>query len=280
MTRRAARPIKRSRSAEGWRGTGWSRFVNRARLTGLALALGGAGSIGWLVTNPAFALDADALEISGMQYTDATAVRDALALPAGAPNVFLLNTDAMRRAVAKLPSVAAAEVHIVLPDRLMVSVTERTSVLQVARAGVTYLLDAAGVVLQARANNAPLITDLPRIDDQRVELGIPFEVGREIDPTESAAMMQIGALTPALVGSTVETLVFAATDTDGFVVSAAPGGWRAVFGFYTPTLRPPTLIAQQVACLRNLLANGEGQIATIYLAPQGDRCGTYLPRPT
>jgi hypothetical protein len=90
-------------------------------------------------------------------------------------------------------------------------------------------------------------------------------------------MLQIGALTPELVGSAASELVFSADDTDGFVVTAAPYGWRAVFGFYTPTLRPPTLIAQQVQCLRSLLASGEAQMDTIYLAPEGDRCGTYLP---
>jgi hypothetical protein len=116
------------------------------------------------------------------------------------------------------------------------------------------------------------------IDDQRVDLGIPFEVGVGIDPTEAQAMLQIGALTPELVGSAATELVFSADDTDGFVVTAAPYGWRAVFGFYTPTLRPPTLIAQQVQCLRSLLASGEQQMDTIYLAPEGDRCGTYLPR--
>jgi len=35
-----------------------------------------------------------------------------------------------------------------------------------------------------------------------------------------------------------------------------------------------------VQCLRTLLGSGEEQIETIYLAPQEERCGTYLPRPT
>ena len=93
-------------------------------------------------------------------------------------------------------------------------------------------------------------------------------------------MLQIAALTPALVGSAALTLAFSVDDSRGFVVSAAPGGWRAVFGIYTPTLRPPSEIAQQVQCLRSLLATGESAIDTIYLAPQDDRCGTYLPRPS
>jgi hypothetical protein len=101
-----------------------------------------------------------------------------------------------------------------------------------------------------------------------------------VDPTETAAMLQIGALTPTMVGSNASSLTFGATDADGFVVTAEPYGWRAVFGFYTPTLRPPSQIAQQVQCLRSLLATGEAAIDTIYLAPSDDRCGTYLPRPS
>jgi hypothetical protein len=276
MTRRAARPIGRPREPLGWR-----RLTTPARLAGLALIVICAGAIGWLVTSHQFALAADGVEIGGIHYTDAAVVRDALDLPVeGAPNVFGLHTDAMRRALLALATVAAADVHVVLPNRLVVDLTERTAVLRVEHGGATYLLDGDGVVLEQRPANAPPITELPLIDDERVDLGIPFEVGQQIDPTESAAMLQIGALTPDLVGSSATGLQLSANDRDGFVVSAVPYGWRAVFGFYTPTLRPPSEIAQQVQCLRSLLAIGESAISTIYLAPSDDRCGTYLPRPT
>jgi hypothetical protein len=282
MTRRAARPIRRSRTTPvSFREDGWRALVGPARVAGLVLTVVSAAAIGWLVTSHQFTLAADGVEISGVHYTDITAVTDALDLPAaGAPNVFGLRTAPMRRALLALPAVAAADVHVALPDRLVVAITERTAVVQVAHAGVTYLLDSEGIVLEGRAASAPPITDLPVIDDQRVDLGIPLQVGQQIDPSESAAMLQIGALTPTLVGSSASGLAFSATDADGFVVSATPHGWRAVFGFYTPTLRPSTEIAQQVQCLRSLLATGEANIQTIYLAPSDDRCGTYLPRPS
>ncbi len=282
MSRRAARPIRRSRTTPvSFREDGWRALVSPARMAGVVLTLGSVAAIAWLVTSHQFTLAADGVQISGVHYTDIAAVTDALDLPpSGAPNVFGLHTEPMRRALLALPAVAAADVHVALPDHLVVAITERTAVLQVVRAGVTYLLDADGVVLEERAADAQPIASLPLIDDQRVDLGIPLEVGQQIDPTESAAMLQIGALTPALVGSAAQELVFSANDADGFVVSAVPGGWRAVFGFYTPTLRPPTQIAQQVQCLRSLLATGEAQIQMIYLAPADDRCGTYLPRPS
>ena len=284
MTRRAARPMKRSRAIDRADAPRWLGILNRARVAAILLIVLTAGAVFSLTTDPRFALGASGsngkIELTGLAYTDSVAVFEALALSdTSSNNVFLLRTAEIRERLLDLPSVADADVRVVLPNGLLVQVTERTAVLRVAHGGVTYLLDGEGVVLEARAANAPTLP-LPLIDDRRIELGIPFEVGLPIDPTESAAMFQIGALTPALVGSTATYLVMAADDTDGFTVTAEPYGWRAVFGFYTPTLRPPTLIPQQVQCLGALLAEGEAQYGTIYLAPQGDRCGTYLPRPT
>jgi hypothetical protein len=283
MTRRAARPVRRPRAVDTGLAPGWLGVFNRARIAGLLLVVLTAGVVFSLVTDDRFALDASGtageVQMSGLGYTDSDAVMDALALSdAGSNNVFLLRTGEMRRRLLDLPSVVDADVRVVLPNRLVVAITERSAVLRIEHDGATYLMDGDGVVLEKRAANAPPLPDLPLIDDRRVELGIPFEVGVAIDRTEAQAMLHIAALTPALVGSAATELVFSADDTDGFVVTAAPYGWRAVFGFYTPTLRPPTLITQQVQCLRNQLESGEELMDTIYLAPQGDRCGTYLPR--
>lgn len=284
--RPAARPIRKSRVPTGsFREDGWRALIAPGRVGGLVLVLVTGLTGVWLGTSGQFALGVSGntgdVEVSGLHYTDGSDVLNALALSnLGTNNVFTLRTGDMRRRILTLPSVADADVHVELPNHLLVAITERTAVLQISHAGVTYLLDGDGVVLEGRAANAPLITDLPIIHDDRVDLGVPFEVGKEVDQIESAAMLQIGALTPELVGSTASELTFSATDADGFVVTAVPTGWRAVFGFYTPTLRPPTEIAQQVQCLRSLLATGESTIGTIYLAPADDRCGTYLPRPS
>jgi hypothetical protein len=273
--------MKRSRAIDRADAPRWLGFLNRARVAAVLLIVLTAGAIFSLTTDPRFALGPSGasgdVAISGLGYTDSVAVLEAIALSeTGSNNIFLLRTSDIRRRLLELSSVADADVRVALPNRLVVAVTERTAVLRVAHGGATYLLDGDGVVLELRAASAPPLDDLPLINDLRVQLGIVYEVGAGIDPTEAQAMLQIGALTPELVGSSATALAFTADDTDGFVVSAATG-WRAVFGFYTPTLRPPTLIAQQVQCLRSLLAEGETQIDTIYLAPQGDRCGTYLP---
>jgi hypothetical protein len=281
MTRRAARPIRRSRdiNADGWRGV-----VTGVRVFGLILVVATAGTIGWLVTDDTFAVgpaNAGNWELTGLRYTDSTVAINAVALSnISNNNVFLLRTTDIRRRLLALPSVADADVRVVLPNRLIVAVTDRTAVLRLRQYPANYLIDGDGLVLDVIASETPQVLRLPLIEDRRVELGIPLEVGKAIDPTEATAMLQIGALTPSLVGSSAPQLTFSVDDADGFVVSAGPDGWRAVFGFYTPTLRPPSEIAQQVQCLRSLLATGESVIDTIYLAPQDDRCGTYLPRPS
>jgi hypothetical protein len=276
--------MKRSRVIDRGDAPRWLGFLNRARLAGVLLTVLTTGAIFSLTTDPRFALGASGaagdVAISGLGYTDSVAVAEAIALSeTGSNNVFLLRTRDIRQRLLDLPSVADAQVRVALPNRLVVAITERSAVLRIAHGGAMYLLDGDGVVLEVRAASAPPLEDLPLISDLRTEMGIAYEVGEGIDPTEAQAMLQIGALTPSLLGSSAGNLTFSADDTDGFVVSA-DGGWRAVFGFYTPTLRPPTLIAQQVQCLRSLLAEGETQMDTIYLAPQGDRCGTYLPHET
>lgn len=119
---------------------------------------------------------------------------------------------------------------------------------------------------------------LPLFIDQRA--GRPaLAPGLRIDDTDLDVARHIGALTPAVVGSAAPSLIFVITDRDGFTVRAAPAGWRAIFGIYTATLRPPTLIPAQVQCLRSLLeSTGETRVQTVYLFPEGDQCGTFAAR--
>ena len=289
-------------------------LVTGARVAGLALTIACAGGVGWLLTNGEFSVEG--YELSGLRYTDVAAVNDAIGLSTvNADNVFLLRTTDMRRRLAALPAVAAADVRVALPDRLIVSITERRPVLRVSHEGATYLVDGDGVVLEQLSATTAQVAELPLIDDRRVDLGIDIVVGAlgleaiaitdrnslagvvrahaaakevglrlvvgaRIDPVDGRTMLELGALTPALLGSNAHELAVSVDDGDGYVVSAIPSGWRAVFGHYTATLRPPDMIARQVQCLRTLLGSGEEQIETIYLAPQEERCGTYLPRPT
>lgn len=237
--------------------------------------------IGWLVTADDFELDASSLELSGIQYTDSAAVTAILA-PAvsGGGSVFLVHTGSIRAELLALPTVASAEVRAALPQRLIVAITERVPVLVVRHGGSVYLVDGDGVVLDDRAPDAPGLEGLPVLDDRRITAAIAFATGEPINDVDAQAMLALAALTPTLIGSSATALTVSVDDTDGYVVSAAPYGWRAVFGHYTPTLRPPSGIDRQVQCLETILADGEQVLDTIYLTPNEGRCGTYLPLPT
>ncbi|HLO34953.1 MAG TPA: hypothetical protein VK194_02680, partial [Candidatus Deferrimicrobium sp.] len=83
-------------------------------------------------------------------------------------------------------------------------------------------------------------------------------------------------LAPLDLGSSAVSLGVSVSDENGFVVSAKPTAWSAVFGFYTPSLRTPDLIPEQVRLLRSLLAGREAQVDRVILASATD--GTYTPR--
>lgn len=223
----------------------------------------------------------DAVHLDGdLRYTAPDVVLARLGLPAGSdPSVVQLRSDEMRREVIKLPGIADAQVHITLPNNVHVSVTERVPVFALRRGPDEYLVDSSGAVVARVASGLAESLGLPVVEDQRTTTA-PIDAGASLDPIDLAAMEQLGALTPALVGSSATSLALTITDDDGYVVTAQPAGWRAVFGEYTPTLRPVDIIPRQVQCLRSLVGDQESDLATIYLAPMDERCGTFLPQPS
>ncbi len=245
------------------------------------IATAGAGA--WLLSSSQLELAPGSIEIGGLGYTDRSAVLAAVGLDdSSQPNVLRLDTAAMRRALLALPAVADASVQVELINRLKIEIVERTPVLGLRRPEASFVIDADGVVVAAvdEAQLAQLV--LPVIDDGRQAQATPIEVGQPLDATDLAAMLDLAALSPATIGSQATQLELQVGDDNGYVITARPQGWRAIFGSYTPTLRPPDLIPRQVECLRSLLAEtaDEASIDTIYLAPLDERCGTFLPRAT
>ncbi len=119
----------------------------------------------------------------------------------------------------------------------------------------------------------PLITDLRPADG-------PPSPGEVMAPGDLAVARVLGALTPSLVGSSAPSLVLSVEDPDGWVLSV-PGGWRAVFGRYSPDVHPVGDIPLQVQCLRALLTEGETKVGAVLLALGQDRCGTFTsPSPS
>jgi hypothetical protein len=271
----ARRPVRQSaRDGEGSR-------LNRWRFLGAALAVASAAALGWLVGSHDFNLRPDRVEITGLRYTSAEDVRAVIGLPIGAtPNVFRVQTGSMQRALEALPAVARAQVEAILPDRLLVTVTERTPAFVLRTATAAFLIDEGGVALYEPPAEDAAKLGLPVVDDSRALLATDFDVGGRLDEISLAADLRLAALTPANIGSSYATLALTVDDEEGYVLTAEPGGWRAIFGHYTPTLRPIDIIDRQVECLRARVDAGETEIAVIYLAPLEERCGTYMPRQT
>ncbi len=255
--------------------------INWARFWGAALMGATLGAGLWLLTSDRFDLGPDQPSVSGVHYTNAAAVNAAIGIGNGShTSVFIVDTQSIERALLALPSVASADVEVGLPAQLTISIRERAPVMVIDRPDGAYLLDETGVVLQRLVAGQAPPTELPAVDDERQAWAPELTVGQRIDDVDLSAMLQLAALGPAEVGSSAAALTVSADDTDGYVVRPVSGDWRAVFGEYTANLRPPGVIALQVQCLRSLLAADELEVATIYLSPLDDRCGTFVPRAT
>lgn len=238
------------------------------------------GTFYWLLTADDFELEPERIALSELRYTGEGLVQSTMApWLQGSTNVFALPATRIERALAGLPAVAEAEVAVVLPDRLDVSLVERVPVFIWRNAGSDYLVDESGVLLREVLPTEALPADLPLVDDRRA-LPEPSAPGDVLQAVDLQAVLKLGAVDPELLDSSAQWLGLTVEQDDGYVLTAEPAGWRAVFGHYTPTLRPPDMIDRQVQCLRSLLAAGEHDLQTIYLAPAEERCGTYLERST
>ena len=273
MTGRFAGRAGRGRRSHGIRRA--SAGLTPVRAGALLAMLVSAAAIYGAASSPAFGLVH--LELGGMRYTDESAVRTRLAVPAGA-NLFTLATDPLEARLRELPTVAAARVSVRLPDSLSVSLTEREPVV-IWQVGERRLLAGSDGVLFARlgADPPPGAASLPVVADLRAA-SISLGVGWRLDPVDFDAATRLASVRAVDVGSAAAALSVSVTDDMGFVMTTGEGGWTAVFGFYTPSLRTPDLVPGQVRLLRSLLDGREATVERVILASETD--GTYIPRPT
>ena len=236
----------------------------------LLMLLCAAGAYG-LVGTGAFAFRH--LTVDGEQYTSDTDVKAALALQQGT-NLVRLRTDSLVQALVAIPTVRAARVSIELPDTVRVHIDEREPILIWATASTRFLVDRAGLLFAPAGDvPAPAVAALRVIQDTRSSAG-GLAVGSTLDPIDLDVATRLGSVKPADLGSTAADLSLTVDDANGFVVSSGPDGWLATFGIYTPTLRPPTIVPDQVRLLKSILIErGEGNLARIDLARTIE--GTY-----
>ena len=269
--RRAATGRARPSVARASAGISASRILAAVTLLASAAALYGVS------VSDAFALEPADVRIEGAGYASEAAVRDALDLEGHATNVFRLRTGELAQRLKRIPAVRDATVSVALPDRLVVQLAERVPILVWQRGPVRLLMDVEGMIFARQP--AGVADTVPTIADRRdPQVSGALDVGERLGAIDLAVVRRLGALAPSQVGSTAPTFTITRTDDEGWVVEAGPGRWRAVFGFYTPSLRTPELLPRQVQCLRELLVGREELLRVIYLSPVGDRCGTYAEK--
>jgi hypothetical protein len=254
-----------------------------ARLLGATGLVAASAALYWATTDPAFAIDPATVPVTGARYTPADAIDAALALPDRSRlNIFRIPTRDMEARLAALPAVRRAAVRATLPDRITVTLEERLPIMLWRQGEVEWLADVEGVLFApADAANASergtgaTATDLPVFEERR-DRG-PLSQQDRLPDLDLAVVRLLLAIGPDDVGSSEPALFAYADDSDGYVLEA-PGAWRAIFGHYTPTLRPPDIIPAQVQCLRALMADREGAVGEVRLALSDDRCGTFRQR--
>lgn len=256
------------------------RGFTPTRAAALLVLLASAGGLYGAGASDAFGYRE--LSVNGLRWTAAAAVDDVLAdveLERGT-NLFALRTAPIVERLARLPAVASARVEVRLPDRLTIVIREREAIVGWAAHDAVFAVDAGGTAFAVAGPDAvPAAFDgVPIVADTRTINLATFHVGSTLDPVDLDTAARLASLVPADVGSSATALVVSVSDANGFVVTAVPGGWTAVFGFYTQNLRTTDLIPGQVRLLRSLLAGREATVERVILAD--DRNGTYVPRAT
>ena len=249
-------------------------------LAGLVLLLAAAALYG-ATASQAFRLRDDGVVVRGATFTGDDTVIEAIGLDGSArPNLFSLDTGRLEAALLTLPAIDAdrpdaVDIHVALPDRLIVEVHERVPILAWQVGQRRLLVDVHGVVVSE--TDTMTTSTLPEVEDRRPR-SASLAVGSRVDSADLEVARKIAALTPAFIGSAAEELATRITDDEGFVLTSGTDGWRAIFGIYTPNLRGADLVETQVQCLSSLLFGREATLAIVYLFPDAGRCGTFKAR--
>jgi hypothetical protein len=236
----------------------------------------------WFLGDPTFRVDPRTVTVSGARFTHDSEILQTTGLVGDVrPSLFVLATRRMEALLEQLPTVVRADVTATLPDRVTISVVERTPIFAWLTGEGGFLVDTQGIVLGPTS-----AIDEPDLGDGSTGSSMPADVdertgtqqvpGEHVDAVDLEAIRLLGALTPERIGSRAPTLSLSVDDDSGYVLEW-PGHWRAVFGHYTRTLLPTDRIPVQVQCLTELLKAREDSVVGATLAVTAERCGTFVP---
>jgi hypothetical protein len=184
--------------------------------------------------------------------------------------------------VAALPLVASVRVSAGLPDGIQIRVREKSLLLRWQIGDRIYAVSESGELLGETASlslapsAAAALAAAPLLYDDRTPSPLPT-VGQLTAPELDVAT-RLASLTPEDLGTAATTLTLRLLSDFGFVVEATGPSieWSAVFGIYSATIRPTSMIPGQVRLLRSLLAGRETRIGWVILAD--DQAGTYTAK--
>lgn len=267
-----------------------SAFGRRTRLTPGATAQLRRLAVGALLVAsfalPPVAAQANLTTVShvsvvGAVLLDPEAVIAAADIPIGS-SLLGVNLREAEVAVSALPLVDSVRVSAGLPDGIQIRVREKALLLRWQIDDRVYAVSDSGellgetTTLDLAPTAAAALAAAPLLNDDRAPSPLPT-VGL-LTPTELDVATRLASLTPEDVGTAAPTLTLRLLSDFGFVVEATGPSieWFAVFGIYSATIRPTSMIPGQVRLLRSLLAGRETRIGWVILAD--DQAGTYTAK--
>jgi len=221
------------------------------------------------------------VSVSGTLLLDPAAVAVAANIPIGS-SLLGVNLHAAEVAVAAMPLVASVRVTAGLPDGIQIRVREKTLLLRWQIGDRVYAVTENGELLGdiATLNLAPTaeasLAAAPLLHDDRAPSSLLND--GQLSSTELDVATRLASLTPADLGTEAPKLTLRLLSDFGFVLEATGPSieWHAVFGIYSATIRPPSMIPGQVRLLRSLLSGRETRIGWVILAD--DQAGTYTAK--
>ena len=221
------------------------------------------------------------VSVIGTTLLDPEAVIAAANIPIGS-SLLGVNLREAEEAVAALPLVASVRVSAGLPDGIQIRVREKSLLLRWQIGDRIYAVSESGELLGETASldlapsAAAALAAAPLLYDDRTPSPLPT-VG-QLTATELDVATRLASLTPEDLGTAATTLTLRLLSDFGFVVEATGPSieWSAVFGIYSVTIRPTSMVPGQVRLLRSLLAGRETRIGWVILAD--DQAGTYTAK--